>query len=225
VDLIHAGTMTAEMVAHCWAVIARGASFLTAARPGGAGKSTVLANLLCLLPPREEIVTVTDPTVVDDRAPKCHLAHEIGRGHWYGYIWGRDVADFLALTQRGDRIASCIHADTLPELRDILLSPPLQVPAQHFNLVDLILFVHVKPGDQRRVVTLWESTGDGHRLAFEWDESTDQIVRTGPSALLSRLGADEEDFEAKLEAVRQIVEEGDGGFEIVREKVLEGRGR
>ncbi|MEN6643844.1 MAG: hypothetical protein ABFE08_15520, partial [Armatimonadia bacterium] len=57
VDLIEAGTMTAELVAYCWTSIAHGASFLTAARPGGAGKSTVLANLLALLPPGEEITT------------------------------------------------------------------------------------------------------------------------------------------------------------------------
>ena len=224
VDLIRAGTMTAEMVAHCWTAIAHGASFLTAARPGGAGKSTVLANLLALLPPNEEIVTVTDPTIADDNAPNCYLAHEIGSGHWYGYIWGRQVAEFLALMPQGSRIASCIHADCLDELREILLTPPLEVPQGHFNMLDLILFVHVKPGDQRRVVALHERVGNGHRLAFEWDEGLDAIVRRGPSELFDRLSASEAEYQQKLAVVQDILEAGDERLEAVMERVLEAYG-
>ncbi len=223
VDLIAAGTMTAEMVAHCWTAIAHGASFITAARPGGAGKSTVLANLLCLLPPGEEIVTVTDPHIVDDDGPNCYLAHEIGPGHWYGYIWGRQVAEFLALIPRGNRVASCLHADTLDETRQILTSPPLQAPLDHFHMLDLVLFVHVR-GSRRRVATLHESTGNGHRMAFEWDKTSDRIQRLGPSGMFERLGASEEEYQTRLEAVERIVAQGETRFERVREEVLKAYG-
>ena len=222
VDLIRAGTLSVEMVAHCWAAIAHGASFLTAARPGGAGKSTVLANLLILLPPGEEIVTVTEARA-DGDTPRCLLAHEIGSGHWYGYIWGRQVAEFLARMAAGKRVASCIHADTLDELRDILLAPPLEVPAAHLDLLDLILFVHVTTAG-RRVAALWERADRGHRLAFEWEAAGDRIVRNGPSPLLERLGAGEDGSERKLALVRDIMDEGEAEFAAVRARVLTGYG-
>lgn len=220
VDLIRAGTMSDELVAYCWTAIAHGASFLTAARPGGAGKSTVLANLLCLLPPNEEIVTVTDPDIVDDSVPNCYLAHEIGSGHWYGYIWASQVRDFMALMARGSRIASCLHADYLDETRSILTAPPLEVPLDHFSMLDLLLFVHVAPGNQRRVATAYESGPEGHQLVFEWDRDTDRLAHTRPSALLTRLGAQQTEYEGRLQTVRNIVREGDADFAVVRQKVL-----
>lgn len=220
IDLIRAGTMSPELVAYCWTAIARGASFLTAAGPGGAGKSTVLANLLVLLPPHEEIVTVTDPQIVDDTIPSCFLAHEIGSGHWYGYLWGRQVAEFFGLMAGGSRIAGCLHADELDELVGILTTPPLEVPLDHVNLLDLILFIHVERGYRRRVVQLWESTDSGHRLAFAWDPETDTITQRGESILLPRLGATKADYELRLNQVNQILAEGEESFEGVRRGVL-----
>lgn len=220
VDLLASGTLSPDLVAFCWTAIAHGASFLTAAQPGGAGKSTLLASLLGLLPPGEEIVTFTDPQVVAPEAPRCWLAHEIGPGHWYGYIWGQQVRDFFALMETGQRIASCLHADTLPQVHAALLRPPLEVPKDALNAVDLILFIHVTPGSRRRVAEVYESTGNGHRLAFAWSADTDQILRCGPSQLLPRLGADAGELSSRLEAVRAITARGEGRFEVVRAQVL-----
>jgi len=64
VDLIEAGTISPEMAAAVMEALARGASILTGARPSGAGKTTVLAAFLNLLPPDVTIVTVDDPAVV-----------------------------------------------------------------------------------------------------------------------------------------------------------------
>jgi len=219
VDLIAAGTMSAEMVAHCWTAIAHGASFLTAARPGGAGKSTVLANLLVLLPAGERIATWHPGTGAAAGVPTCHLAHEIGAGRWYGYIWGSDVPDFLALRSAGDRVASCLHADTLDELQGILCAPPLHVTPETLNGLGLILFIHLLPGHKRRVALLYEATEEGHRLAFALDDRG-EIVRQGPSRLLPLLGAGEAEYRQRLAIVESIVREGEADFASVREKVL-----
>jgi hypothetical protein len=217
VDLVRAGTLSAELVAYCWTAIAHGASFLTAARPGGAGKSTVLANLLVLLPPGEGIATVGEP---EAGAPgRCTLAHEIGSGPYYGYIWGSEAREFLGLAESGQRIASCLHADTLEELRDVLLSPPIQVSEVSLSAADLVLFIHVL-GGQRRVVAAHEGIGNGHRLAFRWDEAADRIVSTGPSELLPRLGAAEREYARRLAAGKAILGRGDERVEVVREQVL-----
>ena len=133
VDLIQAGTISVEMAAYAMRAMHEGASLLTAARPGGAGKTTLMAALLNFLPPEVPIVTVDNSRVIReglDRSaaePACYLVHEIGSGDWYGYIWGRDVADFFSLIGGQRRIASCLHADTLEELTGILCSPPLRV--------------------------------------------------------------------------------------------------
>ncbi|MFW6161906.1 MAG: hypothetical protein ACODAJ_04005, partial [Planctomycetota bacterium] len=161
VDLIQAGTISVEMAAVALRAMERGASILTGAVPGGAGKTTVMASILDFLPPGVPLVTTDRSAVIADALgrepePACYLAHEIGSGHWYGYIWGRDVADFLALIDGPRRIASCLHADTLDQLTDILTSPPLSVSPESVARVDLVLFMSVRRGlrgVRRRVAT------------------------------------------------------------------------
>ena len=139
VDLIQAETISVEMAAYAMRAMAEGASLLTAARPGGAGKTTLMAAILGLLPPGVRLVTVDSSGVIYEALqqstvePACFLAHEIGSGNWYGYIWGQDVADFFSLIEGQRRIASCLHADTLEELTGILCSPPLRVTRQTLN--------------------------------------------------------------------------------------------
>ncbi|MBC7353066.1 MAG: hypothetical protein H5U08_11960, partial [Thermogutta sp.] len=69
VDLIEAGTLSADMAATVMYALAQGASLLTAARPGGAGKTTLLAAFLNLLPPGVKIITVDSPSVVRQALP------------------------------------------------------------------------------------------------------------------------------------------------------------
>jgi energy-coupling factor transporter ATP-binding protein EcfA2 len=103
VDLIQAGTINVEMAAYAMRAMAEGASLLTAARPGGAGKTTLMAAILGLLPPDVPLVTVDTSRIIHDglqrsaTEPACYLAHEIGSGDWYGYIWGQDVGNFFSL--------------------------------------------------------------------------------------------------------------------------------
>ena len=106
----------------------QGASLLTGARPGGAGKTTLMAAILHLLPPGVRIGPVEGPQTTpnngpltpgpspgagEGRAAVLLLVHEIGDGHWYGYLWGKAVAQYVSLIGPGRRIASCLHADTL----------------------------------------------------------------------------------------------------------------
>lgn len=87
VDLIRAGTLSAPMAAYAFRAMARGASLMTGARPGGAGKTTLMAAILHLLPPGVRVVTIesADRIAAAATGPSCHLVHEIGDGHWYGY--------------------------------------------------------------------------------------------------------------------------------------------
>jgi hypothetical protein len=223
VDLIGAGTLSVEMAAVAMRAMHQGASILTGAVPGGAGKTTLMAAILGFLPHEVPIVTVGHSGVIADglarsaAEPSCYLAHEIGSGHWYGYIWGRDVADFLALIAGPRRIASCLHADTLEQLTGILTSPPLGVSREALGRVGLVLFMSVSRGlrgTRRRVATFHEADGQGgHRLLFEHNPRPDtfgQLAEPRDGADLSRYTA----------FIRRLVAEGDADFRAVRRKVV-----
>jgi len=189
VDLIRAGTISVEMAAYAMRAVDRGASILTGAVPGGAGKTTLMAALLGFLPPDVPIVTVDRPELIadglrrDSERAACYLVHEIGSGHWYGYLWGRHVAEYLRLIDGPRRIASCLHADTLEELTAILCSAPLHVRPADLGRVNLVLFMHVDRASgaiRRRVAAFHEAEGDGrHRLRFRWDERADRFETVG----------------------------------------------
>ncbi len=224
VDLIQAGTINVHMAAYAMRAIHQGASLLTAAGPGGAGKTTLMAALLNFLPPEVPIVTADSSTVIHqglDRPaaePACYLAHEIGSGDWYGYIWGRDVADFFSLIAGQRHIASCLHADTLEELTGILCSPPLGVSREALGRVDLILFMHVAratPGYCRRVSSFWEADGQGgHRMVFHWDGKADTFEQADDP----RDPAGLERYEGFL---RRLLDAAEVEMRAVRRRVIE----
>jgi hypothetical protein len=224
VDLIQAGTLSVEMAAYAMRAMHEGASLLTGARPGGAGKTTLMAALLEFLPPGVPIVTVDSPRVIHDglkcsaAKPACYLAHEIGSGDWYGYIWGRDVADYFALIDGRRRIASCLHADTLEETTGILWAPPLHVKRSDVGRLGLVLFMHVakRAGSyRRRVAGFWEADGrGGHRPVFQWDASADAIVKPGELRRPAELWAYEE-------FIRALVDQGEVENRAIRRRVVE----
>ncbi|NCO93502.1 MAG: hypothetical protein GW911_19920 [Armatimonadetes bacterium] len=183
VDLVEANTLSLDMAAELASRVSAGVSLLTAAVPGGAGKTTAMAALLNFLPPGIRLVTVSSPAVLHQQHddPVCFLPHELGSGPWFGYLWGREVARLFEATREQHLFASCLHADTLPELRAIVCSPELGVAEEDFQRLDLALFLRIRGSARttlRRVSHAYAgSTEGGHRLMWEWDERTDQCRR------------------------------------------------
>jgi len=177
VDVMRAGTITPKAAGFLLWRVAHGASLLTGAVPGGAGKSTLLADLLAMLPPGERIVTTPDDRAVSQalretpRAGRCYLCHEIGSGHWYGYLWGTTVGRFLQLSDAGGRIAGCLHADDPVQMREILLSPTLGVTREAFGGIGILLFMAFDRSafsGSRVVDSIWAADDRGeHRLAYK----------------------------------------------------------
>lgn len=223
VDLIEAGTLGLEMAACAWRSLHHGSSLLTGARPGGAGKTTVMAALLDFLPPGVAIATIEDAVSIAQAAgrpatePRLYLAHEIGAGHWYGYIWGDEVPQFFDLVGGKKRVASCLHADTLEETVAILTAPPLGVAQQALDNVGLALFMWVDRFGgrmRRRVNGLYASShGEPLELRFAWDRENDRFVRLPTS--------DTDSMEPYLGALRQIVARGEVAAPAVRAQVVD----
>ncbi len=237
VDLMNDGTISAEMAGFCWLVVAGGDSFLTGAVPGGVGKTTLMATLLGFLPPGERIVTVAGRDVLAKAeqgafdTPATLLAHEIGSGHWFGYIWGREAADFFRLGNAGFRPVSCIHADDPDQSWDSLSS--LGVSEEAFRRVRLQLYMVAERGPgglRRRVRGVYYEQNGRHTPLYEWLPGDDEFVcardREEMCAMAAEtlgVGADQADA-CWRESQRLLGEWRDDGphrFEQVRARVVE----
>ncbi len=194
IDLLDAGTVDLPLAAYLAAAMRQGASLLVGARPGGAGKTAVMVALLNFLPSETTIRAVGSRAILDiasqDPAPgaTCYLAHEIGNGFYYAYLWGDDARDFFALTARGHIIATNLHADTLEETRDQLWLGN-GVALEHLAAVALKVYLRVDHTDRlafkRRVSHVYESDGAEDRLIWRWDRRGSFERQAVQSALVS----------------------------------------
>jgi len=162
VDLLEAGTIDRELTAYLMAAIGRGASFMTGANPGGAGKTTIMCALLSLLPPgtilrtADSIETIADGTA--HPSPRaCYICHEIRNNDIYSYLWDGALRAYFSMARVGHLMATTLHADTFEQARDQVCGEN-EVPAKDFLLMNLALFIR-RDQDGRKVVTAWESDG------------------------------------------------------------------
>ena len=219
VDLILANTLDLDTASYLCAAVAHGASVVSGAVPGGAGKTTVLAAVLAFVPPRTRIITVDAPERLAHAAAEALgesllLVHEIGGGPYYGYLWGRDVRDLFALQARAAAIAATIHEDTIEGLSGTLLGPALGVAPEDFRGLDLAVFVTIDfPGGRarRRVSSVYERTDADHVRVREWDEASDSFRQCGAPGLLARLAEERsiptDRMEASHARVRRLLGE------------------
>lgn len=236
VDLIEAGTLCPDAAALCWTLIDRGAAFITGAVPGGAGKTTLMAALLAFIPPGERILTAKNHSVVERAArdepdnPVCLLAHEIGRGSWFAYIWGRTARKFFASNGPQRRPVTCLHADTPDQTAEIL--EECGVADEHIDAIDLHLYIRAfSTFRPRHRVTALHCRLDGDLVpAYRWEENPDRLSplierETLASAAEDRFGLPPTQFielwEARRECLERMQRESVREFETVRSRVLE----
>lgn len=182
VDLVNASTVSLDMAAEMAHAVAGGGSLMTAAGPGGVGKTTLMGALLGFLAPGTEIVTIEGPRTLErlpapsPEAPKCLMVHEIGSGRWYGYLWGPAVGRYVdAARAPGRSLASNLHAETYEEAVDQLAG--LDVSAEGLGAIDLVAFMAAR-GSKRRVTTVWRADASGgHACAWRWLPEDDRFER------------------------------------------------
>ncbi|MCX7004282.1 MAG: hypothetical protein NTV22_13555 [bacterium] len=197
IDLLETGTVDLPLAAYLAALAQRGTSMLVGALPGGAGKTTVMCAVLNFLPRATAIAVLDSPRALASAASdldcgrRCYLAHEIGPGRYYAYVWGAAAQTLFALAKTGHLIASNLHADTLEQTYDQLCGDN-GVSRTHVLAVALKMFISID-GRQRRVARVYESNGrDEHLL---WQHTAAGFVRVAPSRLVMQ------SEEARLQAV------------------------
>lgn len=118
VDLLEAGTLTEYQAAWLLARILRGASWLVGAKPGGAGKTTVMSALLTMAPKGAQVWLSNRGSGWQKCKPGDYIvSYELSPGFYDAYIWGQDVRRMTELGMEGCRIVSNLLADTLEEAR------------------------------------------------------------------------------------------------------------
>jgi hypothetical protein len=186
-DLLDAGTVALEMAAEMACVAARGGSFLTAAGPGGVGKTTLMGALLAFLPPGTRILPVDSERTLlrladrEPEEPECLVVHEIGAGPYYAYLWGPAVAQYFEVATGPDRtLASNLHAETYEEAVTQLTGSPLGVSHEALGRIDLLAFMARHRG-QRRVTEVRRAvSAGGHECTWRWLPADDGFERTAP---------------------------------------------
>jgi hypothetical protein len=185
IDLIIAGTLSVDMAALVGSAVSLGASFLTAAGPGGAGKTSLLAALLGFLAPNRQIHTIYDHNALaaaeKTENHDCYLLHEISNAGLPSYLWGTEVNRFLGLAKKGQQVISCLHADHMEEVTSALFTPPLSVSPDNLAAIEFILFIIAERastayGLRHRITGVYQHAhGDnGYQPVFLWDHAADK---------------------------------------------------
>jgi hypothetical protein len=198
-DLVEAGSLDVTLAAYLMKRMTEGASLLVGARPGGAGKTTVMCALLnlgpadCRLKPAtsENLSRITHAGDLAEGERECLVCHEIGSGSYYGYLWGRDLRVYCSLGGKGRILAANLHADDLDEAREqICDTNGVRIP--DFNKFDLILFLRMgygRAGYRRWIDKVYSSDGSSvHALIFDAERGWSPTVSFQDEQLLSFRG-------------------------------------
>ena len=202
VDLLEAGTMSQAQAAWLLHRILRGSSWLVGARPGGAGKTTVMSALLAMAPRDSRVWLTNRGSGWSGRSSGDYIvAYELSPGFYDAYIWGRDVARMTQLGRAGCRIVSNLHADTLEQARKQIVGQcgateegfrafslfiPLALTGSRFSRTPVVERIdYVRDGRWRHCDR--EESGKRHASADGEDRAYPTDAAAGSSAPVGRI--------------------------------------
>ncbi len=195
-ELVRNGSMSAEMASTLWSAMDDRRSFIVAAGPRQAGKSTTTEAILDFLPagvPRHDLT--------GDRAQMDALAASPDGGYLFvpefsdhtpSYLRGQQVVQVFDTADRGFSIAGTLHADT-PEDTFWELGSHGAIPDNQLGSIGYLVFLGVRGWPEnpvRWVSSIWEVdsvTGGAprSRLLCRWDRESQSFVWESQPANLS----------------------------------------
>lgn len=227
VDMIKFGTCDIKMMAFFWFLIENGSSFLVS---GGAatGKTSFLNVLSLFIKPQMKIVSIEDTSEL--RLPHSHWISEVARTPIseegkvdmfellreslrqrpdyiiVGEVRGKEAYVLFQQMAVGHPGLSTMHAENFSKLIDRLTSPPINLPANLIQNLDVIVFLkRVKSGRKymRRAQTTLEVIGYDKKNnnpitndIFVWEPKHDRFRIVNESMLLKKI-ADSSGLDAK----------------------------
>jgi hypothetical protein len=124
-DVIRFGTIDYKTAGLLWMFMEQRASFIVAAGPVWAGKTTLMNSMLDFLKPEIEQYTLQgyyeDFKHLGDSPPEntCLVAEEISN-HQYEYLWGYQVVKAFQQVKKGYALGTTTHARNIKEVAYIL---------------------------------------------------------------------------------------------------------
>ncbi|WP_276257478.1 type II/IV secretion system ATPase subunit [Haloglomus litoreum] len=258
VDLIEWNTFSVEQMAYFWLAIENNKSLIFAGGTGS-GKTTSMNAVSFFIPQHSKVVTIEDTREID--LPHENWVQSVTRSSASGEGRGEVTMYNLlqaALRQRpeyllvgeirteqnvaltffqamgtGHTAYTTIHADSVETALSRLQNPPLSIPTQMLQDLDVISIQRQTfLGDRRvrRNATVAELSGDETQPdrvdwtdIFEWDPETDTHERVGESDVLLQIArergwTDEQlagEFQARQRVLEYLVEENIHGYNDV----------
>lgn len=219
VDLVIAQSVSLELAGYLAAVMRSGASLLVCASPGGIGKTTVMAALLNFVPDDVHLVTFGErqPTSAISPQHRCSIAHEIGDGHYFAYVWGATARKFYSQLDIGMLVASNLHVDSMSELYGQLCTEN-GIPAAQLDKITLKVFIR---GTQqsglfthRWISHVYENAGDEDRLLWQGN-ATSEFLRLADSKIF-----DKDTEELYVKVLRQWRDDQARTMREIRERLV-----
>lgn len=218
VDILKFGTCDMKTMAYLWFIIEHGFSVLIS---GGTatGKTSILNVLSLFIKPQMKIVSIEDTAEL--RLPHTHWIPEVARTAIseegkvdmfellreslrqrpdyiiVGEVRGREAYVLFQQMAVGHSGLSTIHAESFPKLVDRLTSPPISLPPNLIENLDLLLFVKRVRRDnryQRRINSVIEVIGYDQdddapvvNQVIGWEPKDDKFVVENKSYLLKKI--------------------------------------
>jgi flagellar protein FlaI len=240
--MLHYKTVDSLLLAYLWMAIEHGKSILIS---GGTatGKTSLLNALSLFIRPNLKILSIEDTPEL--RLPHTHWVPEVARSPLSvkGKIGEVTLFDLLksSLRQRPDYLVvgevrgkeafvlfqqmatghpslATIHAASLNQLIDRLVTPPISLPPALLENIDIIVFlqrVKIKGRTSRRTSEVLEITGiKGERPVsakiFQWSPSNDKFISEGKSKILDEIARvtalTEETIQAEILRRKKVIE-------------------
>jgi len=218
VDIINFGTADLKSMAYFWTLVEHGFSILVS---GGTatGKTSMLNALSLFIKPQMKIVSIEDTAEL--RLPHPHWVPEVARTPIaeegkvdmfellkeslrqrpdyiiVGEVRGKEAYVLFQQMAVGHAGLSTIHAENFPKLFDRLISPPISLPPNLIQNLDVIVFLQmVRKGRKyhRRISSVVEVIGyDAYSKSpvvneiMKWDPKDDSIKTVNKSYMMKKI--------------------------------------
>lgn len=240
--MMHYKTVDSLVLAYLWMAIDHGKSILIS---GGTatGKTSLLNALSLFIRPNLKILSIEDTPEL--RLPHTHWVPEVARSPLsvkgklgevtlfdllksslrqrpdylvVGEVRGKEAFVLFQQMATGHPSLATIHAASLTQLIDRLITPPISLPPTLIENIDIIIFLQrmkIKGKTARRTSEILEITGIkderpvGAKI-FEWSAATDTFIPKGKSKVLediARMTAlTEETIQAEILRRKMVIE-------------------
>ncbi|MBR9682593.1 MAG: type II/IV secretion system ATPase subunit, partial [Candidatus Aenigmarchaeota archaeon] len=239
-------TLNSDVAAYLWLAIDYGRSMLIS---GGTatGKTSMLNAMSLFIKPELKIVSIEDTPEL--RLPHTHWVPSVARQPIaeiegtvlgevdmfallreslrqrpdyliVGEVRGREAYVLFQQIATGHASLSTIHADSLNRLIDRLTTPPINLPANLIESLDIIIFLtKIKYGNSyvRKVASILEILGFDREKnvpivneVFKWNPRTDKFEQVNPSVIVKKIseqyGINKSELEKEIKNRKSVLD-------------------